>query len=273
MAAEKYPLSAAEPISVTLASIDRPNRKYSYRSYFSVSLAFNPIKSRHYKVICMLKNAKDDYDIQIYSSGTCSWKVIKHSHSLPNICGSGVFWNGFFIWHNVGNSLVYFNVEKQIFAEEQMPGCLLPKSSKTSLYFGECKGHLYYVELSKHPVYLEPTILIYEQHCSTGWRAVYNIDIRRLRVLCLKKIEYNFLKNEVKVLLIDGEEAEEEYDSPKLVLQIRDKVLSFDLGDLESINEIYDTEPKLLVIQGFRIVKSFMLSGISSHLLRSDDEI
>ncbi|KAI3964398.1 hypothetical protein MKX01_028733 [Papaver californicum] len=241
-------------------------RKHGYESCFSVSLAFNPFKSPHYKVICMSKNYKaDECQIEIYYSETCAWRLVGYSCSLTNIYGCGVYWNGLLNWHNVHDSLVYFDIDRELIGAMPMPG---KTTIKNSLYFGACKGHLYYVEIDC--IGWSNFLSIFEMKTDcTGWNVKYHVDIWKLRMLLhlQENIGYsNFENDELKVLLIDGEEGEdeEEEESPKLVFQVRDKVISYDLKD-SSLNKVHDIKPVFIrghlqqcrIFHAYQYIKSF----------------
>lgn len=221
------------------------HRKPGYESCFSVSLAFNPFRSPHYKVVCISESDKaDECQIEIYYSETCTWRLVGYSCSLTNIYGCGVYWNGLLNWHNVHDSLVYFDIDRELIGVVQMPD---RTTVKNSLYFGACKGRLYYVETDCTRWANVSSLNIFEMKTGcTGWNVIYHVDLWKLRVLLhLQEIGYsNFENDELKVLLVDGEEGEEgeEEESAKLVFQVRDKVISYDLKEI-SLNKVHDIEP------------------------------
>ncbi|KAL5569843.1 hypothetical protein UlMin_026418 [Ulmus minor] len=81
-----------------------PPLPFRYRSVWGMSLAFDPSKSSHYKVLCVLSQTIDDdhdddtYDVDdtqiaIYSSETQTWRLSGDSFYSPdtNIFSKGVF--------------------------------------------------------------------------------------------------------------------------------------------------------------------------------------
>ncbi|KAK6122201.1 hypothetical protein DH2020_044053 [Rehmannia glutinosa] len=120
-----------------------------------MSLAFDPSKSPHYKVVCVrglipcFRPFKRQFEV--YSSETGgSWRKCGEPFlSEVNFQDGGVYWNGAIHWiSHRGKYSLYFNPE-----DDEMPR-VMPKlpisndsSSTSGYYFGESCGHLHYVEI------------------------------------------------------------------------------------------------------------------------------
>ncbi|XP_026415986.1 F-box protein At5g07610-like [Papaver somniferum] len=123
--------------------------KKGFKDLISVSIAYDPLKSTHYKVVCiwLVSRFKDffHYQVEIYSSETASWKLSGEVFSKPGryYLGSGVFWNGSLHWAATFevDRFFYFDVDQELRMEMQMP--LYDQELRMEIkYFGECKGHL-----------------------------------------------------------------------------------------------------------------------------------
>ncbi|RZC47570.1 hypothetical protein C5167_040526 [Papaver somniferum] len=107
----------------------QPNSLVSVRS---VSVAFNPLISPHYKVVFVWEVGKDQLQIEIFDLQTATWKVSGkpfrgHNDSFRR---SGVFWNGSLHWINatkfgkwisLSNSFGYFDMEQELLMEMPVP--------------------------------------------------------------------------------------------------------------------------------------------------------
>lgn len=134
-----------------------------HRTLSSISLAYDPLKSPHYKVVCIWlvsicfkayskffvtrpKSRNLDYQIEIYSSETTSWKLSGEVSSKPRNYhfASSVFWNGSLHWIIDTGRLFYFNVDRELKLEMDTP--LSDEELQMEVnYFGEFKSHLYLI--------------------------------------------------------------------------------------------------------------------------------
>uniref|UniRef100_A0A0A9F4M0 F-box associated beta-propeller type 1 domain-containing protein n=1 Tax=Arundo donax TaxID=35708 RepID=A0A0A9F4M0_ARUDO len=104
------------PLTKKLISIGLPKECLS-----CLSLAFDPSKSRHYKVVAL----GDMYEIHVYSSETWYWRMAVHSDYSASLFKGlcpirGVFWNGSVVWI-VAHSLVRFVIEGELVTKMPMP--------------------------------------------------------------------------------------------------------------------------------------------------------
>ncbi|KAK6121901.1 hypothetical protein DH2020_044356 [Rehmannia glutinosa] len=85
-----------------------------------MSLAFDPAKSPHYKVVCVrqlgLDSGQYEYQFEVYSSETGPWRKCGEPFTTEVNFENGVYWNGAIHWVNngIGDSL-YFNTMIKIF--------------------------------------------------------------------------------------------------------------------------------------------------------------
>ncbi|RZC94271.1 hypothetical protein C5167_026972 [Papaver somniferum] len=169
--------SSAAPFE-TLDFIQDPKEK-GFVGYSSVSLAYDPHSSPHYKVVCIwfTKQPEDsdtnaDLQLEIYSSETATWKLYGDVFSAPRrsfLYKSGVFWKGSLHWIDPsieGNSF-YFNVDQEL--RMKMPDYRsVPKVEDRVMvkFFGECRGHLH---LIVSPASLSSFEVLEMETDYTGW--------------------------------------------------------------------------------------------------------
>ncbi|OUZ99231.1 F-box domain [Macleaya cordata] len=223
-------------------------------SICSVSLAFDPYKSPHYKAVCIWMKLLSTnpiegpiYQIEIYSSKTASWRVSGNAFIAPPDIFStpGVFWNGSLHWINrleEGSSL-YFDVDRELVKTMPMPPIPDEWDERMTEYFGECRGHMHLIEIYGPCTSFD--ILEMETDYS-GWNVKYRVNLDSLKIAypeMVRDVSDEFVDRlEFFVLLV--EEEEEESSSSKLVLQIPDKVISYDLKEM-SFMKIHDLAPSL----------------------------
>ncbi|KAL4323818.1 hypothetical protein GQ457_11G014720 [Hibiscus cannabinus] len=116
---------------------------------FYVGLAFDPLRSPHYKIIVVREVTGNSYmfEMDIYVSETSIWKVSEFSFEADDdrmAFEDAVFCNGKLHWNSYGNQSLYFDDEKGSFQKMGMP---TPTSGHHRLeihrYFGETSGSLY----------------------------------------------------------------------------------------------------------------------------------
>ncbi|KAI3967351.1 hypothetical protein MKW92_001921 [Papaver armeniacum] len=206
----------------------------------SVSLAYDPLISPHYKAICVWKMPPEQcfsqyhaYQIEIYSSETDSWKLSGDVfYSPPSIINrNGVYWNGSLHWVHADTleqeSNICFNVDRELRTEMPMYRSLLYSEEYSVLeYFGECRGRLHLISR-----YMLRIIDILEMKTDyTGW-------IKKFRVNP-QEFPYPAVMSRFSVLHV--EEVEESF---RLLLRIRDQVISYDLREM-SFKDLYKFAPK-----------------------------
>lgn len=116
----------------------------------AVNLAFDPLKSPHYKIIFVSEVSGSESShlikIDIYSSETESWRPAKKGiYIVPYDIGfyNAVYWNDAIYWyHQTKKTLTYFEFEED--SLEKLP---MPQVSELMnyYYFGESGGHLHLV--------------------------------------------------------------------------------------------------------------------------------
>ncbi|XP_021282905.1 F-box protein At5g07610-like [Herrania umbratica] len=118
---------------------------------YAVNLAFDPLKSVHYKIISIrrLVWVAPRFQIDIYSSKTDSWSVKVLNFTKPDDVwlNCGVFCNGAIHWEGGGRSSLYLDVENMCLKAMPTPARMLdaPEGSysESNRFLGESRGHLH----------------------------------------------------------------------------------------------------------------------------------
>uniref|UniRef100_M1D0Z7 F-box protein n=1 Tax=Solanum tuberosum TaxID=4113 RepID=M1D0Z7_SOLTU len=158
-----------------------------------MSLAFDPWKSSHYKVISLQisKLEPANHLIEIYSPEHKKWRV--SGQTFPrhyDIC----FKNGLVYW----NGAIYvscikrFNVEQEKFEEVAIPEVQDHEEDDYRIvYFGESYGHLHLIQVNRQNLALYN---VYEmKHDGTGWFLKYEVNVEDV-VLAFPHIIRGFLE-------------------------------------------------------------------------------
>ncbi|XP_026459499.1 F-box protein At5g07610-like [Papaver somniferum] len=231
-----------------------PKRDDSRIKVCSISLAFDPMKSVDYKVICIWKiepfyhdywdqDVENKYYLEFYSSKTNTWRKLNSDPFYGHVMSfmtSGVYWNGCLHW--IGSvryaanpeSSMYFDVEQELV--NPLPASPNVDESKV-MYFGECGGHLYLVELLES-CYTHYNILKMETDYS-GWKLILKLDLESLiAVYPGRDIAFHDLKFLWRMIVfLEEDEAE---SLSKLVMVVTGKeVISYDLKEM-SLTQIHN---------------------------------
>lgn len=134
--------------------IPLPSKK-STRHVTAMNLAFDPNKSRGYKIVCLSKVHKTYFSynrVDIYSSETSSWHLSKAE--FPQNCfhidfSNSVFLKGAIHWPSYKGDTVYFRVEKEYFKIMPMPPLEEGQSRRSIRFFGEAGGRLLLIDFNK----------------------------------------------------------------------------------------------------------------------------
>ncbi|TVU02602.1 hypothetical protein EJB05_51893, partial [Eragrostis curvula] len=160
------------PLTRNFVEIDVPDSIGHY-----LLLAYDPTKSRHYKIF-----AFDNYNINVYSSQTRSWRIAVHfdhcDYPFRGLrCYHSVFWNGSLVWV-VRNHLVRLLVDDEQIVEIPMPRT---PEGWICAYVGESGGHLQmigFTEEERLTGFLD--VLEMQDQGSSEWSVLYRLDLRRM---------------------------------------------------------------------------------------------
>ncbi|TVU29153.1 hypothetical protein EJB05_20707, partial [Eragrostis curvula] len=140
-------------------------------------LAYDPPKSRHYKIF-----AFHNYAIHMYSSQTRSWRIAVHfdrsDYPFRGLrCSHSVFWNGSLVWI-VMNHLVRLLVD-----EERVVSMPMPRSTPEGwmcAYVGESGGHLQMIGFTEEERLTGFLDVLEMQEGSSEWSVLYRLDLTRM---------------------------------------------------------------------------------------------
>jgi len=212
------------PVTKHFKVLSRPQvNEHGYLWICSASLAFDPLQSPHYKVVCIWRNDMVNHHIEIYSSSSDSWWVSGCPVPAPKIMfyTSGVFWNGALHWISLRNSSFYFDIDQDIIKVMPMPPTN-PGIDKIRVeYFGVCQGHLNLIQTSGSSITRFDILEMKSDY--SGWNVKYHVNLEALTALYFERPEL-LNHSRFSVLLVHEEES-----SSSLVLQIQDKIISYDI--------------------------------------------
>ncbi|XP_028073846.1 F-box protein At5g07610-like [Camellia sinensis] len=204
-----------------------------------VNLAFDPMKSPHYKVILvrdcrLLANYESIFcQIEIYSSKTSTWKLSGEPFAVRRLSivlfSRGVFWNGAINWVSVNGNALYFNVDQEVLATMPMPPVQDAADDDDDYhrkirYFGESENHLNLVQFEvPHIVAFK----IYEiEKDYSGWFVKYHVDLDQVSH-AFPEIRENG-KCSFSIVRIENNDDD---DKSFLVLHIENKVIRYNLEE------------------------------------------
>ncbi|WMV31103.1 hypothetical protein MTR67_024488 [Solanum verrucosum] len=144
-----------------------------------ISLAFDPAKSPHYKVICVRDSVSSPqhYQIEIYPAQTGPWRLSGDPFIADVNFSKGVYWNGSIYWISTSGNLtcLYYNLDFERLGVMPMPH--FPDDQGTTItYFGESCGHLHLTKISFYTIRFD----VYEmRRDDSEWFVKYKVDFER----------------------------------------------------------------------------------------------
>ncbi|KAJ0099781.1 hypothetical protein Patl1_20710 [Pistacia atlantica] len=150
--------------------------------YFGFNLAFDPLKSPHYTIICVknCNNFEDDsYQIDIFSSKTRTWRLSRATFIVSYYASftDGVYWNGSIHWINEQGPSLHFNIDKEEVQEMSVPPIPDGQYWRSFYYLGVSRDHLHLIENYAPCAAL---FNVYEmENDYSGWFIKYRVDLRQ----------------------------------------------------------------------------------------------
>jgi hypothetical protein len=183
-------------------------------------LAFDPLKSFNYKVVCFYQVVSGGYQIDVYSSETGSWGFNQIPFVNPPSLKihEWVFCNDAIHWCSLEENSQYFDVSSESVNILPMP----PRGKLDITYFGGSRGHLHMgVGISR--LVLEFDIWELKEDYS-GWFIKYHLDLHSMR---------RVLANRCPLSVLSLIRAENE-DESTIVFVVDDRAMSYNLYDRRS---------------------------------------
>ncbi|EOY10417.1 F-box family protein, putative [Theobroma cacao] len=236
------------------------NSYYNFLSKFCVNLAFDPLRSPHYKIICIWENSREPYkfNLDVFSSETDSWSISIITFEVDEEEAidfqDGVFCNGRIHWCGYGNETLYFDVENESLKTMPMTLPTRMDAPEECRYFGESRGVLYLAVTYCMAVCLEFDVFeMARDYSQWNWKKRLNLGdaMKVFPELELGCVEY--CPGFSGVCFIRSEKEEE----PKVVLWADGKIICFDFNE-GAWKKLYDLGP------GFKIGSLYL--GEDDHL-------
>ncbi|KAJ4963108.1 hypothetical protein NE237_023047 [Protea cynaroides] len=229
--------------------LSRPSGK----NVISISLAFDPLKSPHYKAVSFLwcDTSPENYQIEIYSSETGLWRSSGDPFTASNglLHNFPVYWNGAIHWLSMWGTSLYYNVDQERLGMMPMPPIPDGLNERRTRYFGESHGHLHLIEIyGPCPTHFN----IFEmENDYSRWFVKYHVNLDAATIAYPEMIQ-NYLDasylNRFAFSILCVVRGKKEDDS-FLVLHIPGRVLSYHLKD-RSFKKLLDILPKLDDVEG-----------------------
>ncbi|XP_071734350.1 F-box protein At5g07610-like [Rutidosis leptorrhynchoides] len=247
-----------------------PNPEYYLKSkHLGMTIAYDPSKSPHYKIIFVSSQGSDirfgtSYMIEIYSSETQTCKPIfpfTLDEEYDIYFAGGVYWNNAVHWHHDSGFILYFKLDKEVLGHMYCPFHLLGVSHERYCgYMYESRGRLLVVEIPHPPDNVRYKIHELKKDYS-GWIMKYRVDLEQVSRSFPEIISTTYRAADgsgffhyTLLSLVLGEKDEDSF----LVLQIPKKAIRF--------NIVSRTCHKLLDFTGEpRSIRSFDFDGIYVH--------
>ncbi|XP_050225882.1 F-box protein At5g07610-like [Mercurialis annua] len=202
---------------------------------YSLHLAFDPSKSRHYKVICVRQYivSEPHYNIEIYSSETRLWRVTAASFtvdSLDNEVAGGAFWNGAIHWITDWGPCFYLDEEQEQIREMPMPPKPDDWNRRRVMYFQESRGYLNLIEIYQHAATQFNVCELKKDY--SRWFVKYRVDlgvIRSFPEMIKTELEPTVLNYYAYQIwsIVRGKNDEDSY----MVLHLPAKIVRYNLKD------------------------------------------
>ncbi|XP_071736519.1 F-box protein At5g07610-like [Rutidosis leptorrhynchoides] len=222
-----------------------PNPEYYDKSkHLGMTIAYDPSKSPHYKIVFTVYPFTLDEQHDIY-------------------IGGGIYWNNAIHWYHNSGFILYFKLDEKVLDHIYCPFHLLGVSHE--LYCGymyEFRGHLLVVEIPNPPDNVKFKIHELKKDYS-GWNMKYRVDLEQVsrsfpEVVCttIRAADDRAIIDCRLLSLVLGEKDEDSF----LVLEIPGKAIRF--------NIVSRTSHKLLDFTGDpRSIRSIDFDGIYVHKL------
>lgn len=211
-----------------------------------VALAFDPSKSPHYKVVCVIQHRKY-YQAVLYSSETRTWKVqesaestwpfgINYKHGV--YCNGGIYWISY-----RSDQLSRYDIDEGHHGLVSSPSGhdLFPE--REFRYFGESSGHLHLIDIYKSCLTKFDVMEMGKDY--SGWFVKYRVDLNPISTVFPEMVRDHLHLSiyDCYTLCVVFLAREENEENSSLLLHIPDKVISYNLSD-KTVKKLHDLIPK-----------------------------
>lgn len=232
-------------------------------SIVDCSLAFDPLKSPHYKIVCVKKVKYNPCQFEIYSSETDDWRTTNVTTNPWRMeFDNGVYWNGAIHWikdDTIRLECYRFDVEAENLTIMSMPQKPQEGDRAYFRYFGEYNGHLHLVYVRSRAA--KRFNVLEMDKVTLKWSVKYRVHINRLlspfpEVAVKGRNEhFTFEETQYAFSILCVMRGEREEDSA-LVMTIPGKVISYNF--LSKKVEVLSELPSQVVdISHFHYVSAY----------------
>ncbi|XP_021775759.1 F-box protein At5g07610-like [Chenopodium quinoa] len=201
---------------------------------YTLDLAFDPLTSPEYKVVCVQKldSQPSHYQIAIYSSKNRLWSLSQEPVFVPNELDfkDGVFCNGAIHWLASKSTRAYLDLKTEILREMPLPPRREKESQYKFKYFGKSQGYLLYV--ISRPLFNHYELYQMKEDYF-GWDLKFRVNLNVLIAKFLAMARnfgrhpYLFSELECDVLCINHAGSNEDME---IMLSVPGEVIFFNLG-------------------------------------------
>ncbi|GAB2277676.1 hypothetical protein Dimus_012381 [Dionaea muscipula] len=224
-----------------------------------LNLAFDPLRSEDYRVICVRDVCADEdsHRIDVYSPSSGLWRRSIDVFISPFDLEfeRGVYWNGSIHWLSHTEMTLFYDVEQECLKPLVLPPTLEGAYIERFRYFGESRGHLHLIELRTNCV---PKFDVLElDGDNLCWSPKYKVDLDVLGCNFTEMFQDSkdrfgryFRFYGFSILgVIRGEEE----DDSVLVVSVPGKVLSYNFGSktTEMIHYVVDQSDRWIPFRGY----------------------
>ncbi|XP_076894098.1 F-box protein At5g07610-like [Bidens hawaiensis] len=221
----------------------RPNFQRRPRG---MTLVFDPLKSCHYKVICVGGHywIDDLYAMEIYSSETGRWKMSgkPFGNQIDTEFTGGVYWNDAVHWINKKGFIFYLKVNEDRVDRVSTPVVRDGWNVKQHCYpLVESRDCLLFIDIFPPNLKLD----VHEMHRDySGWSVKYHVDLNQVMTrfpeidrIALALGHFRVVQPFVMHCFVEGEREEDSF----LVVEIPGKAIKYNIG-LKTFEELCDLE-------------------------------
>ncbi|XP_059635773.1 F-box protein At5g07610-like [Cornus florida] len=231
------------PTTKQYSTLPVPHSGAKSSTVFGVNLAFDPLKSIHYKVICVRSTAPSVYCIDEYSSETRSWRSCgdPFTTSHDRVLTDGVFWNSSVHWISPSGASLRFDIDHECLGTMPMiPAVSGDRGPRRDTYFGQANGHLHLIETYGN---LTTQFDVFEMERDySKWFVKYSVDLVGI-LNAFPEMEQRGCIHYYAYCILSLVREDHEDESSLLVHVPGGKVLSYKFKD-NTFKELHNSAPE-----------------------------
>ncbi|KAF7154212.1 hypothetical protein RHSIM_Rhsim01G0017800 [Rhododendron simsii] len=202
----------------TLIPPYRPDFSPGFVPRSSGFLAFDPSKSRGYKVVflCEYFSKAEKFYVHVYCSERASWKWFRGPDRRQDglLCRGEVFCGGVIYWLSDEGVVFGFDIDSEKMIENTKIPCV-----GQIIYFGECDGHLILIQTHMWST-VKLKILEMDKDNNSRWIVKFQVNLEPLLSMGSEFCSYHVL------CVVKGDKKEKDFE---LVLDWGGTIISYNL--------------------------------------------